>query len=222
MSHTTSPSKPPLSSADKWDANYANANFETPANPCYVLKQHSRLLPFKGQALELACGLGGNARFLAQCGLKTHAWDISDTALTLLNNWASLNQMPIEPLITDLEQMILPYQQFDVIVVSRYLDRGLFKSIEDALKPGGLLFYQTFLAPVQASAPNNPRFYIQPSEFNQAWSTLQTEVYGEGWLTPENEPISPNNKASEQSETACGRNIPKHRYAWYVGRKASK
>ncbi|MCF6298529.1 MAG: class I SAM-dependent methyltransferase [Thiomicrorhabdus sp.] len=191
-------------SAKKWDAKYQTANLQSRANPCHVLKQHSHLLPFYGQALELACGLGGNARFLAQCGLKTDAWDISDTALTVLNNWASLNQLPIEPLITDLEQMILPYQQYDVIVISRYLDRALFASIAEALKPNGLLFYQTFLYPPQDNAPNNPNFYVQSGEFNQSWPTLTTQVYGEGWLSPENE--------SDTSEL-------KQRYAWYVGRK---
>ena len=196
-------------SAEKWDAKYQEATLQTPANPCHALKQHSRLLPFRGQALELACGLGGNARFLALCGLKTHAWDISDTALTILNNYASLNHLPIEPLITDLEQMILPYQQFDVIVVSRYLDRRLFSAIQDALKPGGLLFYQTFLGPVQDNAPQNPDFYIQSGEFNQAWSKLTTEVYGEGWLVSENSQENPNESHSKQ------------RYAWYIGRKTT-
>jgi len=190
--------------AKKWDAKYAQATLNTPANPSFVLKVHSRLLPFKGEALELASGLGGNARFLAQCGLKTHAWDISDSALTILNNWASLNQLPITPLLTDLEQMILPYQQFDVIVVSRYLDRNQFKAIEEALKPNGLLFYQTFLAPIQENAPQNPSFYIQSNEFNLAWAKLQTLVYGEGWLS---------------SENATEANAPKQRYAWYIGRK---
>jgi len=49
------------STAQKWDEKYKTATLQTPANPCFVLKQHSRLLPFHGQALELACGLGGNA-----------------------------------------------------------------------------------------------------------------------------------------------------------------
>ncbi len=191
--------------AQKWDAKYQTARLQDTVNPCYVLKQHSHLLPFYGQALELACGLGGNARFMAQCGLKTDAWDISDTALTLLNNWASLHQLPIEPLITDLEQMILPYQKYDVIVVSRYLDRDLFAGIEQALKPNGLLFYQTFLSPPHENAPHNPAFYVHSGEFNQAWLGLTTEVYGEGWLTPEN--------ASLESSSV------KQRYAWYVGCK---
>ncbi len=195
MSHTT---------AQKWDEKYQDANLQSVANPCYALKQHSQLLPFNGRALELACGLGGNARFLAQCGLKTQAWDISDTALTVLNNWASLNQLPIEPLITDLEQMLLPYQQFDVIVVSRYLDRALFKQLDSALKPNGLLIYQTFLGPVQDNAPRNPDFYLQSGELSQAWPKLETLVYGEGWLENEND---------------ASADAVKQRYAWYIGRK---
>lgn len=188
--------------AEKWDAKYAAADINSPAKPCFVLQQHSRLLPFKGKALELACGLGGNARFLAQCGLKTSAWDISDNALTVLNNWASINQLPIEPVIVDLDQMLFPYAQFDIIVVSRYLNRQQFSEIANALKPNGLLYYQTFLAPVQDNAPRNPDFYIHSGEFNRSWPNLKTEVYGEGWLQSENDA-----------------DAPKQRYAWYVGRK---
>lgn len=190
-----------LSSAEKWDLKYAECDLNTPAEPCYVLQQHSGLLPFNGRALDYACGLGGNARFLARCGLKTDAWDISDNALTLVNNYASLHHLPITPLITDLEQMLLPYQQFDVIVVCRYLDRNQFKALEDALKPNGLLFYQTFLGPVQDNAPNNADFYLKSGELPKTFNKLQTLVYGEGWLA---------------NETDAGQ---KARYAWFVGRK---
>jgi len=189
----------------KWDAKYHSATLSSTANPCFVLTQHSQLLPFNGRALDLACGLGGNARFLAQCGLKVDAWDISDNALTVLNNWASLHHLPITPLITDLEQMLMPYQQYDVIVVSRYLDRALFNGLIDALKPNGLLFYQTFLSPVQHHAPRQPEYYIDSGEFGQRFNVLETLIYGEGWLNNENAPTS------NQSE--------KHRYAWFIGKK---
>lgn len=191
--------------AQKWDDKYAKIDPKRPVLPSWVLKHHSRHLPLKGKALDLACGLGGNARFMAQCGLSVEAWDISDNALTILNNWAAVNRLKIKPMLCDFEQMLFPYQQFDVIVVSRYLNRDLFAQIESALKPGGLLFYQTFLSPVQENAPQNPKFYLKPTEFNQAWSNLTTEVYGEGWLkdTPDTE-----------DET-----ISQHRYAWYVGKK---
>lgn len=198
-----------VSTAQKWDDKYAQVDIKRPVLPCWVLKHHSRLLPLKGKGLDLACGLGGNARFMAQCGLKVEAWDISDTALTILNNWAAVNRLKIQPVLADFEQMLFPYQQYDVIVVSRYLNRDLFPQIETALKPGGLLFYETFLAPMQDGAPQNAKFYINPAEFNQAWSNLSTEIYGEGWLA---EPISAMSDNPDTEPTA-------HRYAWYVGRK---
>ncbi len=191
----------------KWDAKYEDCDLRTLANPCYVLREHSKLLPFQGRALELACGLGGNARFLAQCGLKTDAWDISDNALTVLNNWASLNHLPITPLITDLEQMLMPYQQYDVIVVSRYLDRKIFTELQNALKPNGLLFYQTFLGPPQQGAPSNSSYYLESGEFTRLLPVMETLVYGEGWLS---------------SENTTAKDAIKHRYAWYIGRKAER
>lgn len=192
----------PISSAEKWDHKYSTVDLNTPTKPCFVLQQHSHKLPFYGKALDLACGLGGNARFLAQCGLKVDAWDISDNALTVLNNWASLNHLPIQPLLTDLEQMLLPYQQYDVIVVSRYLNRSLFKQIQQALKPNGILFYQSFLAPVQDNGPQNPDFYLQTGELSKAFSELRCEVYGEGWVNDSTDP-----------------NAAAQRYSWFIGKK---
>ncbi len=187
-----------LSLAEKWDAKYETIDPKQPVNASWLLKHHLKHLPLKGRGLELACGLGGNARLMAQCGLHVDAWDISDVALTHLNNWATVNQLPIFVSITNFEQMLFPFQQYDTIVVSRYLNRDLFTQIAQALKPGGKLFYQTFLAPVQDQAPNNPDYYIRSGEFSQAWPKFTTEVYGEGWLKD-------------------GDNT--HRYAWYIGTK---
>lgn len=184
--------------AEKWDAKYQGFDPKHPVEACWLLKHHLKHLPLKGKGLDLACGLGGNARLLAQCGLQVDAWDISDTALTHLNNWAAVNQLPIFVSITNFEQMLFPFQQYDVIVVSRYLNRDLFPQIMQSLKPGGKLFYQTFLAPVQDHAPNNPNYYLKTGELQKLCPDLVTEIYGEGWLADELNP---------------------HRYAWYIGTK---
>lgn len=190
--------------AHKWNEKYATAELSTPAQPAWVVKHHAHLLPLRGTALDLACGLGGNARFLARCGLQTQAWDISTTALQLLEKWARVQNCSIKTQQVDLTPTTLENAQFDVIVVSRFLDRTLLPGLVQALKPNGRLFYQTFLAPVQANAPQNAEFYIRSGEFQSYWeSDLVCDVYGEGWL----------------SETA---NHPKQRYAWYIGRKPLK
>jgi len=186
--------------AEKWDSKYQQQQSIRDVPPCWLLKHHSQHLPLKGKALDLACGLGGNARFLALCGLTVDAWDISDVALTHLNNYASVNRLAITPTICDIEQMLFPYQQYDIIVVSHYLNRTLFKQIQQALKPNGKLYMQTFLAPVQDNAPNNPKFYLSSGELVQAFNQLTTEVYGEGWLT------------NQLNTTA-------NRYAWYIASK---
>lgn len=192
--------------AQKWDEKYAQMPLNQAISPAFVLKQHSRLLPLKGKALDLACGLGGNARFMALCGLTVDAWDISDVALTQLNNWAAVNRLPITPTICDFEQMLFPYQQYDVITISRYLNRDLWPQILQALKPKGRLFVQTFLAPVQTNAPQNPDFYLHSGELAQlcakdsAWQSMRIEVNGEGWV-------------ADNSDT------PKKRYAWTVAQK---
>lgn len=191
--------------AEKWDAKYAQVAPNQPVPPAWVLQHHSRLLPLKGKALDLACGLGGNARFMALCGLTVDAWDLSDVALTHLNNWAAVNRLPITPTICDFEQMLFPYQQYDVITLSRYLNRALWPQILNALKPNGRLFVQTFLAPVQANAPSHADFYLNSGELNQAtlsdpaWQGMQVDVYGEGWL----------NDADGHA----------HRYAWNILKK---
>jgi SAM-dependent methyltransferase len=187
--------------AKKWDQKYLSLPNNTPTNPAWVLSHHSQLLPLTGKALDLACGLGGNARFLARCGLSVDAWDISDVALTSLNNFATLNRLPITPTICDIEQMLFPYQQYDVIVITNYLNRGIFQQIQQALKPNGKLFIQTFLAPVQENAPKNKNFYLNSGELSKLFSELIIEIYGEGWLSGVPESISLN------------------RYAWFIGSK---
>lgn len=173
----------------KWEDRYAQIDPRQPVHPAWVIKHHLRRLPLRGRALDVASGLGGNARFLAQCGLTVDAWDFSDNALTHLNNWAAVNRLPITPTICDLDQVLMPYQQYDVITVSRYLNRSLFKQLPMALKPGGWLVIQTFLAPVQDKAPSNPAFYLQSGELNRLasqdsnWRQMSIEIFGEGWLT---------------------------------------
>lgn len=189
-----------LTKLQTWDQKYASAELSTPAEACWLLKQHIRRLPLRGQALDLASGLAGNARFMARCGLNTQAWDISETATDLVTRWANLQNLSnLQAVCKNISEQYLEPNQFDVIVVSHYLDRDIFPALARALKPNGLLFYQTFLAPVQINGPSNPDFYIQPNEYQAWWSSLICEVYGEGWIKNADNQLS--------------------REAWYIGRK---
>ena len=184
---------------DKWNEKYRNAELSTLAEPAWVVRQHTRLLPLTGTALDLAAGLGGNARFLARCGLQVDAWDISDRAVELLNRYAQAYKLPITARQVDLEHRPWPEAQFDVVAISRWLDRSAFDDIRALVRPSGLLLWQTFLAPVQPNAPKNPDYYLESGELTVVFADWTVDVHGEGWL--------PDTDGE------------KRRYAWLVARK---
>ncbi|NJD07352.1 MAG: methyltransferase domain-containing protein, partial [Methylococcaceae bacterium] len=126
----------------KWNAAYGSA--ERQPEPARVLTANAHLLPATGTALDLACGLGGNALFLAERGLQVTAWDFSEVAIDRLTELAREQDLKLTAEVRDVEREELPEAVFDVIVVSRFLTRSLADAIVAALKPGGLLYYQTY------------------------------------------------------------------------------
>lgn len=162
----------------KWDAIY-RANV-LPAEPCEVLRTHRYLLPQKGKALDLACGLGGNALVLAEQGLSVQALDISSVALARLQTQAALQTLSIHTQPGTITAESLPRQTFDVIVVSRFLDRSLCNAIMGALTFEGLLFYQTFTrGKLDPEGPGNPDFLLDRNELLRLFSPLSVVFYQE-------------------------------------------
>jgi len=70
--------------------------------------------------------------------------------------------------------------RFDVIVVSRFLDRSLAPQLAVALRPGGLLFYQTFTRTrVDDSGPVSPDYRLADGELLRVFAGLRLRVYRE-------------------------------------------
>lgn len=163
----------------KWDARHGDPLKQPIA--AEVLAQNRHLLPARGSALDLACGLGGNALMLAEQGLEVTAWDLSPVAIQRLRETAGrrgLRSLLAE--VRDLEQSPPPEQCFDVIVVSYYLDRELVPHIIAALKPGGLLFYQTFTRIAMGEeGPSNPDYRLGDNELLRLFGVLKLRVYRE-------------------------------------------
>jgi len=163
---------------DKWNSRY-KASAAAP-KAARVLLENRHLLPVNGHALDVACGLGGNAIELARHGLQVDAFDLSDIAIAGLQERASQNNVSIHTLVCDIEQTPLAPQKYDVIVVSYFLSRPLFPSLMAALKPGGLMYYQTFTqSKVSERGPQNPDFRLADQELLSLLAGFHLLVYRE-------------------------------------------
>lgn len=163
----------------KWDQIYSDANKKSIAS-VYVLTEYQYLLPHTGSALDVACGLGGNAIFLAQRGLQTQAWDISEQAIQKLTQFCELNNINLKTSVRDVQEHPPAENSFDVICVSYYLERDIAENIISALKPNGLLFYQTFIAEsVSEHGPRNPKYRLHQNELLNMFAPLHILAYQE-------------------------------------------
>lgn len=164
----------------KWDRIYRSAAGAENAEAADVLSRNAFLLPASGRALDLACGLGGNAVFLARAGLRVTAWDISADAIAKLNAHARKHGLALEGEARNITPALLAKNAFDIIVVSRFLDRTLKNAIIAALKPQGLLFYQTFTqVKTDAAGPQNPEFLLVENELLRLFTELTVVFYRE-------------------------------------------
>lgn len=165
------------SDTDKWDARYRQARESSPAQ---VLLDNRHLLPASGTALDVACGLGANALLLAEHSLITHAWDSSSIAIDKLRERAQAHGVSVEAAVRDVVTHPPGPESFDIIVVTRFLERGLAPQLTQALRVDGLLFYQTFTRTrVSDVGPNNPDYRLADGELLVMFSALKVLVYRE-------------------------------------------
>ena len=164
---------------NKWDRRYRQSVTDEPV-AAQVLQENRHLLPAVGDALDLACGRGGNALLLAKAGLRVQAWDISPVAIEALQARAIAERLALQAEVRNVLVKPPPQTSFDVIVVSHFLERTLTESLCAALRPGGLLFYQTFVRDkVGQQGPGNPDYLLAENELLSMFATLRLRVYRE-------------------------------------------
>lgn len=115
-----------------------------------------------GRVLDVACGGGRHARYLAQLG---HAVDAVDRDAEALAALAGIDGVAI--CAADLENGQWPYAnvRFAGIVVANYLHRPLLQRLIEGLAADGVLIYETFAAGNERyGRPRNPDFLLQPGE----------------------------------------------------------
>ncbi len=169
----------------KWNNRYAAVH--VPNQVIDVLELNLHLLPAQGKSLDLACGLGGNALRMAELGFESHAWDLSDSAIDKVEEFAQERHLSVATRQSDIsqdgQQIEMHKEGFDVIIVGHFLLREIVPSLISALRPGGLIYYQTFVEEDESgNGPRNSHFRLRSNELLKLFSGLSIRYYREEGL----------------------------------------
>jgi tellurite methyltransferase len=170
-----------MDAGERWNERYTQGFEPFPDAPAPWLVEHGDLLTGGGRALDVACGDGRNALYLAQRGYEVDAIDASDVAIDALRAAVAERGLAITPRVVDLERQPLPPGP-DVIVTLNFLQRDLFGALQDALAPGGLLIYETLS---QAHVDElrrgfNPEYLLGRGELLRAFPRLEVLAHHDG------------------------------------------
>ena len=157
-----------------WEQHYAQAvGLELAPSP--LLVEVADWMP-PGRALDLACGAGRNALYLAQIGWEVVAVDSSASAVRIVRERAAAANVWIDARVADLEAggfMIDP-GAFDLICDFFYLQRDLFGPIREGVRPGGVVAAEIHL---RDEKPH--RFVLAPGELRREFEGWKILYYSE-------------------------------------------
>lgn len=184
-------------SQSEWEAKHRLTAEAPPYEPASIVRELLPLLP-NGPALDIACGTGRHALFLAARGQHVTAVDYSSVALDILEVRARGQHLQLkrrdnfhppgrhshgglELIHTNLEEAQLPEHGYDLILCVQYLQRSLFPQMVRALRPDGVLLMETFTqAQMEFSGgPRNPEYLLGTGELREAFPELCVLFYRE-------------------------------------------
>jgi SAM-dependent methyltransferase len=106
------------------------------------------------------------------------AWDFSEVAVRRVRERAEERELPILAEVRDVVARPPEPESFDVVVVARFLERSLAPALMDSLRPGGLLFYQTYAGPrIAELGPRNPAYRLRDNELLWMFRRLRVRFY---------------------------------------------
>ncbi len=170
-----------MSDADqeKWDERYRLGAYEDRTHPSAWLE---RWVPdvTVGRALDVPCGAGRNALYLASRGFSVTGIDISAVALARAEASARASGLSVDWIRRDLDTGHGVTGPFQLIVMIHYVDLDLVAACADLLAPGGHLIVELHLETDQPVAgPQDPAFRVAPGALRAAAAHLDILGYCE-------------------------------------------
>jgi tellurite methyltransferase len=163
-------------SIEKWNQRYRSVEqpFETPSP--LVARFTADLAA--GAALDLACGPGRNALYLAARGWRVTALDGSQIAIAKLRERSIEIGAEIDARVADLEggEFQIQPDSYDLICDCHYLQRNLFPHIKSGIRPGGMAIVIVHLS----DEPSSSATRAHPGELRAYFTDWKILHYREG------------------------------------------
>jgi len=161
-----------------WDQKHTQGVPALEGSPSAYLVAWLPFLP-KGRALDLAAGCGRHAIYLAQHGYRVDALDISLVGLSRLMHQACAQDLAVRAAVVDLDDALLPWVTYELIVNTYYLNRALLPQFQKALVPGGALLVETPLYNPAVDHPSEVVHRVGPGELARVFADLDIAHYEE-------------------------------------------
>jgi 2-polyprenyl-3-methyl-5-hydroxy-6-metoxy-1,4-benzoquinol methylase len=156
----------------RWNKRFQEKPFRDYVEP--IIKKYIKEAEV-GLALDIACGQGRNTHFLAEQGFEVESVDLSDYALSCVQESEKITKIE-----ADLDEYNLEKNRYDLIVNINYLNRRFYHQIQEALRPNGVVIFETFIiAHGDFDNPQNPEYLLRKNELLHAFIALDIIYYEE-------------------------------------------
>ncbi len=167
---------------EKWDQRYREGAYTDRSYPSDLLKQRAAFVS-NGRALDLACGAGRNAIYLAELGFEVDAIDVSLVGLEIAESKAKEQGLSINWLNEDLlADWSVPHQQYGLILMFRFVSLEVLVKLPQLLARGGELIIEEHLqwSGGNVIGPSSERFRVAPGDLLRACKELDVLFHYEG------------------------------------------
>ncbi len=165
---------------ESWDERYASGKYSSAEPHKLLVKLAAGLNP--GKALDLACGTGRHAIFLAEQGWHVTAVDNSPVGIEIAQERAKERGVQIDFRLADLEkgEFEIEPQAYDLICDFYYLQRDLFPQMKAGVRGGGIVISTIH---IYGEGEEKGNFLLKEGELRRLFSDFEVLHYHETSLT---------------------------------------
>ena len=166
--------------SETWDERYAGGKYSS-AEPHKLLIELTEKLP-AGNALDLACGTGRHAVFLAEKGWNVTAIDNSRVGIEIAQHRAQEKGVQVNFRVVDLErgEFEIKPNVYDLICDFYYLHRESFQQMQVGVKVGGIIVSTIH---IYGEGEEEGKFLLREGELREFFGDFEILHYHETSLT---------------------------------------